>query len=147
MLQVPKARTSSPMFNWNEKLVSNKSSPLGVKLDDVRVLQLVKYVTSNRATALAEMRWAATVPLPPSIDSTEGTNTKTTPQVDLPRHWSYVAKYDLITQIPIKYINVTRNKNEGKKKRVYTHQPWYSTNRDHKGLAPLTFQSWRCRSK
>lgn len=83
---MPKNRTSRPMFNRNKKLENNKSSPLGVKVNDIHVLQLLKYVTSNRATALAEMGRAATVPLATSIDSTEGTNTKTTPQVDLPRH-------------------------------------------------------------
>lgn len=62
------------------------NSPLSVKVDNVHGLELLKNVTSNTTTALAEMRWTASVPLASSIDPTEGTNSKTTPQVDFPCH-------------------------------------------------------------
>lgn len=64
-------------------------SPLCVNLNDIHVLQLLKNVTSNSTTAFTEMRWTTAIPLASSIDPSEGTNTKTPPQVDLPCHGSY----------------------------------------------------------
>ena len=66
-------------------------SPLCVNLNDIHVLQLLKNVTSNSTTAFTEMRWTTAIPLASSIDPSEGTNTKTPPQVDLPCHGSYCA--------------------------------------------------------
>ena len=63
-------------------------SPLCVNLNDIHVLQLLKNVTSNSTTAFTEMRWTTAIPLASSIDPSEGTNTKTPPQVDLPCHGS-----------------------------------------------------------
>lgn len=62
--------------------------PLGVEVDNVHGLELLKNVTSNTTAALAEMRRTASVPLASSIDPTEGTNSKTTPQVNFPSHGS-----------------------------------------------------------
>lgn len=66
-----------------------RNSPFGVKVNDVHLLQLLKYVTSNSATAFTEVGWATAIPPAPSINPAEGTNTKTTPQVDFPCHGCY----------------------------------------------------------
>lgn len=65
-----------------------ESLPLGVQFNDAHVLQLLKNVTSNSTTALAEMRRAATIPLAPTINPLKGTNTKSSSQVDLSCHGS-----------------------------------------------------------
>lgn len=51
------------------------SSPLRVYVNDVQILQLLEYVTGNRATAFTEMGWSASVPLTPTIYPPKTTNT------------------------------------------------------------------------
>lgn len=69
--------------------------PLGVHLNKVHVLQLLKNVASNGTTALAEMRWATAIPLTSTINPLECTNTESTPQVDLPCNGSCGTKNTL----------------------------------------------------
>lgn len=64
------------------------NSPPRVDVNNVHVLQLLKNVASYRPAALAEMGWAASISLAPTIDPTEGTNTETSPKIDLPCHRS-----------------------------------------------------------
>lgn len=64
----------------------DQSSPLGVDLNNVHVLQLLQNVTGNGTTALAEMGWTTSVPFASTVYPSEGTNTKTSPQVDFPCH-------------------------------------------------------------
>ena len=68
-------------------LATGRNSPptLGINIDDVHILQLLKYVTSNSTAALTEMRRSTAIPLASSIDSLEGTNTKAPPQVYFPQ--------------------------------------------------------------
>lgn len=74
LVQIPLATGSDP------------SSSFGVELNNVHCLQLLEDVTGNTTTAFAKVRWATTVPLASTIDSTESTNTKSSPQVNLPCH-------------------------------------------------------------
>lgn len=59
-----------------------------VNVDDVHLLQLLKNVAGDRATALAKMGWTTAIPLASTIDSPERTNTKTSPQINFPGHGS-----------------------------------------------------------
>jgi hypothetical protein len=75
--------------NYKKKLkekYEESGSPLGVNIDNVHILQLLKDVTSNRTTALAEMRWTTSIPLATTIYPTESTHTKASPNVNLPCH-------------------------------------------------------------
>lgn len=49
--------------------------PLGVDVDNIHVLQLLKNVTGYCTTAFAEMWRTASVPLASTIDPAESTNT------------------------------------------------------------------------
>ncbi|GKE72366.1 hypothetical protein Tco_1534407, partial [Tanacetum coccineum] len=61
-------------------------STLGVKVNNVHALQLLQNVASNTTTSLAEVRWGTTVSFSSTVDSLESTNSKSSPQVDLPCH-------------------------------------------------------------
>ncbi|MEI4867080.1 hypothetical protein Q8G45_28240, partial [Klebsiella pneumoniae] len=62
------------------------SPTLGVKVNDVHALQLLKDVASNTPTALAEMWWGTTISLAATIYPPKSTNTNTSPQIDFPCH-------------------------------------------------------------
>lgn len=66
--------------------------PFGVELNNVHCLQLLEDVTGNASAAFAKVRWATTVPLAATIDSTESTNTKSSPKVNLPSHRCCIRK-------------------------------------------------------
>ena len=53
--------------------------PFGVNLNNVHSLQLLENVTGDATAAFAEMWWATAVSLASTIDSTESTNSKTSP--------------------------------------------------------------------
>nr|AFK38860.1 unknown [Medicago truncatula] len=76
--------TSSNLVQIPPSTGSDLPATLGVHLNKVHVLQLLKNVASNGTTALAEMRWATAIPLTSTINPLECTNTESTPQVDLP---------------------------------------------------------------
>ena len=84
---------SSDIFAGNHESraqkIRKRSLPLWVRVDDFHILQLFKDVSGNRATALAEMGWATAIPLAPSIDPPESTNTKAASEVDFPCHRSW----------------------------------------------------------
>lgn len=63
--------------------------PLGININDADLLQLLKDVTGNGTTALAEMRGPGAIPLAPTIDLLEATQTNALPQVDFPSNRSY----------------------------------------------------------
>lgn len=104
-----------PANNHKTKRLCNNNSPLSVQFNNVHVLQLLKNVTSNRATALAKMGWATAVPLAPSIDPTECTDTQATSQVDFPGHGSYIAK--LKNNISIHWMSMQLNAQNIEKQR------------------------------
>ena len=74
----------------NGKFRKNKANkgnlPPGVSFNDVHLLQLSEYVASNGTAALTEMGWATSIPLAPTINSSEATNSQTLPQIDFPCH-------------------------------------------------------------
>ena len=81
-----KFRCSNFSCNTSSNLVqiplttgSDSSSSFGVNLNNVHSLQLLEDVTGNATAAFAEVRWATAVSLAATIDSTESTNTKTSP--------------------------------------------------------------------
>ena len=123
---------------WRESLL-----PFGVNLNNVHSLQLLEDVTGNATAAFAEVRWATAVSLAATIDSTESTNSKTSPQVYLPCHRCCHHKNSIVFFRTL-FIWVLRNKAETRSKTVY--QLWCNTNRDHKGQAPSIYRSSQCLS-
>ena len=62
--------------------------PLWINVNNVHFLELLKDITSNRTTALAEVWGPTSISLAPTIDLLESTNSNTLPQVDLSCHGS-----------------------------------------------------------
>lgn len=56
------------------KRTNKGNSPPGVIFNNVHLLQLLEYVASNGTTALTEVGWATSIPLAPTINSSEATN-------------------------------------------------------------------------
>lgn len=70
--------------------INSKDLPLRILLDNVESLQLLQAVPGDGTTALGKVRRPDTIALATTVNLLEGTNTNTSPQVNLPRHGSYI---------------------------------------------------------
>lgn len=63
----------------NNRRKRSDNSPFRIDVDNVHALQLLQDVASYRTTAFAEVRRAAAVPLPATINLLEATDANTLP--------------------------------------------------------------------